>query len=130
MGSHNSPPLGAQRPRWHTASGFDTIYNISSRPLVDIVLFGFSLLGFLSKFLKHFYYGEISTPLQGILRFSLQPMWDLTIHPLGGLVSSLAHSPMSGSDTICNSPSPPLADIVLFRFSLLGFPSKFLEHVY
>ena len=33
-------------------------------------------------------------------------MLDLTIHPLGG--------PVSGTDTICNNPSPPLADIVRF----------------
>ena len=32
--------------------------------------------------------------------------------PPRGLASSLAHRPMSGSDTICNSPNPPLADIV------------------
>ena len=31
----------------------------------------------------------------------------------------------AGSDTICNSQNPPLADIVLFGLSLLGFPSRF-----
>ena len=31
---------------------------------------------------------------------------------------------MSGSNTICNDPNPPLADIVLFSLSLLGFPSR------
>ena len=50
-------------------------------------------------------------------------MWDLTIHPLGGLASSLTHRSVTGSDTICNSPSPPLANIVLFGLSLLGFKS-------
>ena len=34
--------------------------------------------------------------------------------PFGGPASSLTHHSMSSSDTICNSPSPPLADIVLF----------------
>ena len=29
------------------------------------------------------------------------------------------------SDTICSSPSPPLADIILFKLSLPGFPSRF-----
>ena len=27
----------------------------------------------------------------------------------------------------CNSPNPPLADIVFFGLSLLGFPSKFFK---
>ena len=34
--------------------------------------------------------------------------------PLGDPVFSLAHRPVSGSDTICKSPSPPLTDIVCF----------------
>ena len=50
---------------------------------------------------------------------------DLTIHPLGGQASSLAHCLVYGSDTICNSPSPSLAYIVLFRLPLSGFFSKF-----
>ena len=36
----------------------------------------------------------------------------------------LAHRPVSGSDTICNGPDPPLANIVLFGLSLSGFPSR------
>ena len=43
-----------------------------------------------------------------------QPMWDLTIHPLPGPAFSLRHRLVSGSDTICNHPSPSLADIVRF----------------
>jgi len=43
------------------------------------------------------------------------------VHPLWGSTSSLAHHPVSGSDTICNSSSPPLADIVLFGLSLKVF---------
>ena len=35
--------------------------------------------------------------------------------PLGSPTSSLAHRLMSGSDTICNSPSSSRADIVLFK---------------
>ena len=31
--------------------------------------------------LKRAYWGEVSTPLQGMFRSPLQPMWDLTIHP-------------------------------------------------
>ena len=75
----------------------------------------------------------------------LQSMWDSPIHPLQDLVSllahyllstplqgstsSLAHCPVSGSYTICNSPSPPLADIVLFWFFLSGSPLKFLKRI-
>ena len=63
----------------------------------------------------------------------LQSMWDSPIyspsgpnvligtppcvHPLLGSASSLAHRPVFGSDTICNGPSPPLADFVLFGLS-------------
>ena len=46
------------------------------------------------------------------------------VYPLWGTVSSLAHSPVSGFDTICNGLDPPLADIVLFGLSLSGFPSR------
>ena len=51
------------------------------------------------------------------------------VHPLQGSTSLLAHRPVFGSDTICNSPRPPLTDIVLFRFSLSDFPARFLKHV-
>ena len=47
--------------------------------------------------------------------------------PLRGPASSLAHCPMSGSDTICNRISPPLANIVLLGFFLPGFHSRFLN---
>ena len=36
------------------------------------------------------------------------------VHPFWGLASLLAHRPVFAFDTICNSPSPLLADIVLF----------------
>ena len=39
--------------------------------------------------------------------------------PLRGSVSSLACRPMSSSDSICNSSSSQLADIVLFEFFLI-----------
>ena len=51
-----------------------------------------------------------------------------------GSASLLAHRPMSGSDTICNSPNPPLADFVLFGLSLSSFPfpfpSRFFKHAF
>ncbi|KAG7020717.1 WD repeat-containing protein DWA2, partial [Cucurbita argyrosperma subsp. argyrosperma] len=46
------------------------------------------------------------------------------VYPLRGIVSSLAHCPMSISDTICDGPNPPLADIVLFGLSLSELPLK------
>ena len=51
------------------------------------------------------------------------------VTPFQGTSSSLAHRPVSGSDTICNDPSPPLADIVLYGLSLSGFPSRFLKRI-
>ena len=41
-------------------------------------------------------------------------MQDLTTYLLWGPTSSLTHCPVSGSDTICNNPSPLLAYIVCF----------------
>ena len=55
-----------------------------------------------------------------MFRFSLQSIWDLTIHPLENPASSLAHLPVSSSDIICNSSSPPLANIFLFKLSFLS----------
>ena len=49
--------------------------------------------------------------------------------PLRSSTSSLAHRIVSGSDTICNIPNSPLADIVLFELFLSGFPSRFLKRV-
>ena len=59
--------------------------------------------------------------------FPLQSMWDLPIHPLRGSAFSLAQRVLSSSDTICNSPNPPLLDIVLFELSLSGFLSRFFK---
>ena len=75
-------------------------------------------------------------------RSFLQSMWDPTKStPLRGPTSLLAHSLVFGFNTICNSPSPLLANIILiglshlsecetgahldtvfFRLSLMGFP--------
>ena len=40
--------------------------------------------------------------------------------------SILAGIPVSGSNTVCNSPSSPFADIVLFKLFILGFSSRFI----
>ena len=47
--------------------------------------------------------------------------------PLRGTTSSLTHRLVSDSDTICNSPDPPIVDIVLFGFSFSDFLSSFLK---
>ena len=49
----------------------DTICNDLSPPLVDIVFFGLSFLGFPSMFLKRMYYGKVSTPIRRMLRSPL-----------------------------------------------------------
>ena len=50
-----------------------------------------------------------------MLRSSLQLMWDLTIHlPWGSSVLAGTPPDIWLPNTICNSPSPPLADIVRF----------------
>ena len=49
------------------------------------------------------------------------------IHPFWGSASSLAHHPVSSFDTICNSSSPPLANIVLFGLSLKVFKTCLLR---
>jgi len=46
----------------------------------------------------------------------LQSMWDSPIHP-----HSRLHCLMFDFDTLCNNPSPPLTNIVLFELSLPSF---------
>ena len=75
-------------------------------------------------------------------RSLLQSMWDPTkftllrgqhpwhiasCHLLWGSASSLAHRLVFDSDSICNGPSPPLADIVLFGLFPFGFPLKVIK---
>ena len=56
----------------------------------------------------------------------LQLMWDLTIHPpWGPNVSLLSHRPIFDSDTICNSPSPPLADMSILACYVSSSASRF-----
>ena len=115
--------------------------------LADIVLFGLSLKVFETRMLGRGFHIFI----KGVLFFSptdvgshnpslsgssvladicslLQSMWDPPILPLRGSASSLAHL-VSDSDTICNSLSPLLADIVLFGLFLSSFFLRFLKCV-
>ena len=48
-----------------------------------------------------------------------------SVYSLWGTARRLAHRLVSGSDTIFNTPNSPLADIVLFGFSLFGYPQGF-----
>ena len=74
--------------------------------------------------------------LAGIRSFH-QSMWDpLQIHPPLGpsvltdtpplrvIARRLAHRSVSSSDTICNDPDQPLANIILFGLSLSSFHSR------
>ncbi|KAG7013676.1 hypothetical protein SDJN02_23843, partial [Cucurbita argyrosperma subsp. argyrosperma] len=40
-------------------------------------------------------------------------------YPIRGTARRLTHSPMSGTDTICNGPDPPLADIVAYLLTVM-----------
>ena len=62
------------------------------------------------------------TPLQGPAYLLA---YRLVCTPFRGTASSLAHRPVSGSDIICNRPSPPLADIVLSGFPFQASPQGF-----
>ena len=48
------------------------------------------------------------------------------VHPLWSSAFLLTHRPVFSFNTICNNPSPPLANIVLFRLSLLGLKTLLL----
>ena len=107
-------------------SGSDVICNSPSLLLVDIVFIGLQLKVFKTRLLGRGFHTLISNALFPYL----QPMWDLAIHPLVSPTSSLAHHPMSGSDTICNSPSLPLADIVFFVLPLKVFKMRLLRRYF
>ena len=108
--------------------GSDTIYNSSSLPLADIILFGFSISSFPSRFLKCVCYGEVSTPLYKECFVPLSNWRGISQSTSPeGPASLLAHRPVSGSDTISNDLSPPLAYIILFGLSLPSLPSRFLK---
>ena len=159
MESHNQPLFRAQRPCWHSPlsnrcgisqstllqgptyslthhSVFTPLRGLASS-LAHHSVFT-PLRGSASSLAHHSVFtplrGSTSslahhlvfTPLRGLVS-SLAPTWCLP--PFGGSASSLAHRPVSDSNTVCNSPSPLLADIVLFGLSLLGFPSKILKRL-
>ena len=83
-------------------------------------LFWASFQGFKTRLLERGFYTLIRNALFpspiDVRSHNLPTLWTKLLNgtPLG-----------AGSDTICNSQNPPLADIVLFGLSLLGFPSRF-----
>ena len=117
VGSHNPLLLGPEFSlAHHLVSDSDTIHNSSSPDN--------PFLAFSRGFKTHM----LGRGFHTLVRYvSFPSPTDVGSHnplPLGASV--LASTPsVSGSNTICNSSSPPLADIVLFGLSLLGFPSRF-----
>ena len=81
----------------------DTICNGTSTLITDIVLFVRGL---------HTLIRNVSFPSPTDVGSHNPLRW--------GPASSLAHCPVSDSNTICNGSSTPLADIVLFELSLSG----------
>ena len=83
-----------------------TRYILSFKPTVSRYCPLFVMLCIVASLtvLKHIYYREVP----------LQLMWDLHSPPPCGPMSSMAHHLMSNSNTICNSLSSPLADIIHF----------------
>ena len=118
-------------------SGSDTICNGPSPPLADIVLFGLFLSslrllwrGFHTLIKNASFSSPTDVGSHNLPLFDAQrPRWHSfpspinvgpPIHALSNPASLMAHRSVSGSDTICNNPSPPLGDIVLFGLSLSG----------
>ena len=108
----------------------NTICNNPNPPLTNIVRFGLLYIaanrhGFKNAFTRKrcsHPYKECFVPLSnrcGISQFTF----------FGGLAFSLAHRSISGFDTICNSPNPPLVDIVRFSPLRIAVSLTVLKHV-
>ena len=119
VGHRNPPSFGAQPSVLLTLFPF----SIDVGPPPNPPPFGASPAFLLALFPSSNQCGTApkSTPIWGpasLLAHCLVPT------PLRGTARRLAHHPVSSSDTICNVPDPPLADIVLFRLFPSGFPSR------
>ena len=126
----------------HLVSGSNTNYNGLSPLSADIVLFGFSPKVFKTRLLRSGFHtliknvsssspidvGSHNPPPFGAQRPLL--VHCLVSTPLRDSTSSLAHRLVSGSNTNCSGPNPPLANIVFSKLFLSGFPSRFLKHVF
>ena len=131
VGSHNPPSLGPASSLAHRpVFGSNTICNSLSSPLANIVHFGHYVSPLASRFKNSSTREKFLYPYEKyfILLSFLSPT-DLGSHnpPSLGPTSSLAHHPVSGSNTICNSLSlsPPLADIVHFDHYVSPLTSRF-----
>ena len=104
--------------------------NSPSPPLVDILLFGLFLPSFPSRFKMRLLEKGFHSYKKMFHSFSSPTNVGSHNPPPLGPMSSLAHPPVFGSNTICNGPNPTLAEIVLlFGLSLPGLPLKVLIHV-
>ena len=103
-GISQSTPFRVQRFRWHSFLSPTDVGSYNPPPLQDPV----SSLALIPP-----------SNLCGISQSTL----------LRCPASSLAHLPMPGIDIICNSPNPPLLDIVLFELFFSGFPSRISKRV-
>ena len=116
VGSHNPPLLPDQYGLSQSTHLQGSVSRWHSNPSpIDVVLFS-NRCGI-----------SQSTPLS----FEAQHLCWYTVQypPLRCSMFLVAHHSVSDFDTICNSSSPSLADIVLFGLSLSGFLSRFLKHV-
>ena len=86
--------------------------NIKNPPLADIVRFGtLRITVSLTVFKTHILGKDFHALIRKVSFLSPLNVGSHNPPPLGGPTSSLVHRPVSGSDTICNSPNPPLEDI-------------------
>ena len=130
--SHNPPSFGAQHPRWHTARCLALIPFVIAQAHHKRILS--ALARYTSPSTSRFYntstrerflhpYKECFVPLSNRCGISQSTL-------LRGPASSLAHRPVFGSDTICNSPSIPQTDIVRFGPLRIAVNLMILQHVY
>ena len=99
----------------HSVFGSNTICNSLNPPLADIVCFSpLRIVVSLTVFKTRLLGRSFHTIIRNALFPSLIDVGSHNPPPFEGLASSLAHCPLFGSDTICNSSNPPLADIVCF----------------
>ena len=112
--------------------GFHALINgglFSSQPMWDITIHPHSrpsvLAGTLSFLQSMWDRSQIHPPLGPSILTDTSPC----VYPLRGIARRLAHRSVSGSNTICNNPDPPLADIILFRLFLSDSPQDLKTHM-
>ena len=109
VGSHNPPPLGTS-VRAGTPLGVCLLYYLQQPKLTKPTASKYCLLLPVSSDTRERLphpYNECFVPLSNQCRISRST-------PFRSPTSLPAHRSVSGSDIICNSPSPPLVDIVCF----------------